>query len=81
MILLTPYVAFIFGVAMMAKALHLYSETRPQTIQSREWKRMLLIWAVLALPSLAQAQAVDRPVECVGVQYKVTFALVGDESA
>jgi hypothetical protein len=59
MILLTPYLAFFLGVAMMVKALHLYSEPRLQSTRSREWKRVLLIWTVPALPSLGQAQAVD----------------------
>ena len=59
MILLTPYVAFVLGGAMMARALHLYSGTCPQMMRSGEWRRMVLIWTVLALPSLAQAQVVD----------------------
>lgn len=59
MILMTPYVAFVLGVAMMAKALHLYSETRPQTAESNWRKMALLFLATLSLPSLAHAQAVD----------------------
>jgi hypothetical protein len=59
MILMTPYVAFVLGVAMMLRALHLYSETRPQTAQSNQRKFALLLCMSLALPSLAHAQAVD----------------------
>ena len=61
MILITPYVAFVLGVAMMARALHLYSETRPQPAQSNWRKIALLLIATLTLPSLAhaQGQAVD----------------------
>jgi hypothetical protein len=59
MILMTPYVAFVLGVAMMARALHLYSETRPQTAESNWRKMALLFFATLSLPSLAHAQAVD----------------------
>jgi hypothetical protein len=56
---LTPYVAFSLGVAMMMRALHLYSESRPQTPVS-SWQK-LAVWfgAMLAWPTLAHAQAVD----------------------
>src|SRR5215210_2856811 len=59
MILITPYVAFVLGVAMMLRALHLYSETRPQTAESNRRKFALLLCMSFALPSLAHAQAVD----------------------
>ena len=59
MILLTPYVAFVLGVAMMMRALHLYSETRPQTAENN-WRKIALIFlATLTMPSLVHAQAVD----------------------
>ena len=59
MILMTPYLAFVLGVAMMWRALHLYCETRPQTAESTWRKAGLLFFATLALPSLAHAQGVD----------------------
>ena len=59
MILVTPYVAFVLGVAMMLRALHLYSETRPQSADNSWRKFALLVGASLALPSLVHAQAVD----------------------
>lgn len=59
LILITPYVAFGVGAAMMARALHLYCETRPQTAESAWRKVAFLFIATLALPSLAHAQAVD----------------------
>jgi len=59
MILVTPYVAFVLGVAIMMRALHLYSETRPQTAESTWRKVALLFCATLALRSLAHAQTVD----------------------
>ncbi len=60
LITMTPYVALTLGVAMMARALHLYSESRPQTAESNQRRRMtLLIFTALAVPTLAHAQAVD----------------------
>lgn len=59
LILITPYLAFGVGVAMMARALHLYWESRPQMRESVWRKAVLLLAATLALPTLAHAQAVD----------------------
>lgn len=59
MILMTPYLAFILGVAMMMRALHLYSETRTQNAGSTWRKAALLFCAMLALPSMANAATVD----------------------
>lgn len=56
---ITPYLAFGVGVAMMARALHLYWDSRPQTRESGWRKAVLLLAATLALPTLAHAQAVD----------------------
>jgi hypothetical protein len=54
-----PYVALVLGVAMIARALHLYSESRPPTAESNRRKLRFLYFATLALPSLAHAAAVD----------------------
>jgi len=56
---LTPYVAFVLGVAMMMRALHLYSANRPNL--PHDYRRRAALWfaAVLAWPTLAHAQAVD----------------------
>jgi hypothetical protein len=59
LILITPYLAFGLGVAMMARALHLYWNFRPQTREGGWRKAVLLLAATLALPTLAHAQAVD----------------------
>lgn len=56
---LTPYVAFVLGVAMMMRALHLYSVTRPHTPHDQRRRAGLWFAAILAWPSLAHAQAVD----------------------
>ncbi len=59
LILLTPYVALALGAAMLARALHLNSELRPQsteTIRNRMW---FLFAATLAWPTLVQAATVD----------------------
>lgn len=59
MILIAPYLAFGLGAAMMARALHLCSEIRPQAAESNRRKLALLLLSALALPTLAHAQAVD----------------------
>jgi hypothetical protein len=59
LIVATPYVALTLGVAMMVRALHLYSESRPQTAKNSRRKRALLLFTALAVPTLAQAQSVD----------------------
>jgi hypothetical protein len=59
LILITPYMAFGLGVTLIARALHLYSIIQPHAPVS-DWKRrVLLVVAALALPTLAQAQTVD----------------------
>ncbi len=59
LILVTPYVAFVLGVAMMMKALHLYLETHPNAAE-RNWRKTAFLFAaLLAVPSLANAQGVD----------------------
>jgi len=55
----TPYAASALGVAMMARALHLHSESRPQTADGNQRKLTLVLSVALAMPSLAQAAAVD----------------------
>ena len=40
LILVTPYVALVLGAAMMAKALHLYSESRPQTADGNSRRKL-----------------------------------------
>ena len=60
LILVTPYVALVLGAAMMAKALHLYSESRPQTADGNSRRKLALLFlTALAMPTLAHAQAVD----------------------
>ncbi len=55
----TPYVFWVLGVAMMARALHLYSESCPPTAAGNRRKQTFLLLTALALPSLANAAAVD----------------------
>lgn len=59
LITVIPCVALVIGAAMMAKALHLYSENRRQSTNNTWRKQALLLVGALALPSLAHAQAVD----------------------
>ncbi len=59
LILVTPYVVLGLGVALMARALHLYSASRPNSTEGNSRKMLLIFLATLALPTLAQAQAVD----------------------
>ena len=59
LITVTPYVALTLGAAMMVKALHLHSESRPQTAENNRRKLALLFFTALAVPTLAHAQAVD----------------------
>lgn len=59
MILITPYAAFVLGVAMMMKALHLCCQPTSRTA-ANSWRNCALLFgATLALPSLAYAQTVD----------------------
>ena len=58
-ILVMPYAMLVLGVAMMARALHLYSENRPQTAEGSRRRLALLFLTAMAMPSLAQAAAVD----------------------
>jgi hypothetical protein len=79
---MTPYLAFGLGAAMMARALHLYSEARPQSVESNWSKLVLLLCATLALPSLAQAAAVDLKTatesgNAIIMYLSGTFAAVG----
>lgn len=82
MILITPYLAFGLGAAMLGRALHLYSEIRPQSVEGN-WRRLMLLFcATLALPSLAQAAAVDLKTatesgNAIIMYLSGTFAAVG----
>ncbi|AHF89879.1 hypothetical protein OPIT5_06220 [Opitutaceae bacterium TAV5] len=57
LILVTPYLAFVCGVALMARALHLW-EKEPREVGTRGvWRKLVLMAvAVLAMPNLAHAQ-------------------------
>jgi len=82
LILITPYVAFGLGVAMMAWALHLHLESRPHTAEGNQRKTLLLFWATLALPALAQAASVDLKTatesgNAIIMYLSGTFAAVG----
>ena len=56
---LAPYAAFAAAVIMMARALQLYSETKPSTAHGNSRKLTLLLFAALTMPSMAHAAAVD----------------------
>ena len=82
LILVTPYVALGLGVAMIAWALHLYSETRPHAVPTNWRKRLLLLTTAVALPSLARAAAVDLKTatesgNAIIMYLSGTFAAVG----
>ncbi|MFT3868419.1 MAG: hypothetical protein QM715_07970 [Nibricoccus sp.] len=54
-----PYVALVVGSVLLAKALHLYSANRLQVVSGDRRKQMLMAFAVIAIPTLSHAQAVD----------------------
>lgn len=82
LILVTPYLAFVCGVAMMMWALHLWEmEARRHVGSFHGRKLMLLVGSVLALPTLAHAQVDLRTATESGnaiIMYlSGTFAAVG----
>lgn len=82
LILLTPYVALALGAAMLARALHLYSEKRPQSAESNQRRMWFLFAATLSWPTLAQAASVDLKTatesgNAIIMYLSGTFAAVG----
>lgn len=82
LILLTPYVALVLGAAMLARALHLYSESRPQSAEGNQRRALFLWFAVFAWPTLAQAASVDLKTatesgNAIIMYLSGTFAAVG----
>ena len=82
LVFMTPYLASTLGAAMLTKALHLFLETRAQRIQNQWRKVMLLVFAILALPSMMQAAAVDLRTatesgNAIIMYLSATFAAVG----
>ncbi len=82
LILLTPYVALALGVAMLARALHLYSESRPHSADSNQRRALFMWFAVLAWPTFAQAASVDLKTatesgNAIIMYLSGTFAAVG----
>ncbi len=82
LILVTPYAALVCGVAMMARALHLW-EKEVHTADARSnWRKfVLIVGAVLSMPTLAHAQVDLRTAAESGnaiIMYlSGTFAAVG----
>jgi hypothetical protein len=82
LILVTPYLAFVCGAAMMARALHLWEkEVRRDGGPSHGGKFVLLAGMILAAPTLAHAQVDLRTATESGnaiIMYlSGTFAAVG----
>lgn len=82
LILVTPYAAFVCGVAMMTRALHLWEkEPRAVEAQGMRKKLVLVVGTVLAMPTLAHAQVDLRTATESGnaiIMYlSGTFAAVG----
>ena len=82
LILLTPYVALALGAAMLARALHLYSEKRPQSAESNQRRLWFLFAATLSWPTLGQAASVDLKTatesgNAIIMYLSGTFAAVG----
>lgn len=80
--LVTPYLAFVCGVAMMLRALHLWDQEPCATESRSTWKKWLLVVsAALAMPTLAHAQVDLRTATESGnaiIMYlSATFAAVG----
>ena len=79
---MTPYLASTLGAAMLTKALHLVLDSRVQRVQSHWRKVVLLVFAILAAPSFAQAAAVDLRTatesgNAIIMYLSATFAAVG----
>lgn len=82
LILAAPYVVLTLGVAMLARALHLYSESRPQLAEGNRNRLVILFAAALAWPTLAQAASVDLKTatesgNAIIMYLSGTFAAVG----
>ncbi|HVZ65041.1 MAG TPA: hypothetical protein VG838_13405 [Opitutaceae bacterium] len=82
LILLAPYVTLALGAAMLARALHLYSDLRPQSAEGNRNRLMMLFAATLAWPTLAQAASVDLKTatesgNAIIMYLSGTFAAVG----
>jgi hypothetical protein len=82
LVLMTPYLASTLGAAMLTKALHLSLESQAQRAQSHWRKAALLVFAILSLPTLAQAAAVDLRTatesgNAIIMYLSATFAAVG----
>lgn len=59
LVLITPYVAFALGAAMMLRAYHLHFQSRPQQAENHWRKLALMIGISLAVPSMAHAAVAD----------------------
>ncbi|MFT3783706.1 MAG: hypothetical protein QM790_16965 [Nibricoccus sp.] len=59
LIQVVPGVVLAIGSVLLAKALHLYSANRLQVVSGDRRKQMLTALAVIAIPTLSHAQAVD----------------------
>jgi len=59
LVLITPYVASCLGAAMLLRALHLNSQSRPQDVESN-WRKFALLFGMsLVLPTMVQAAQAD----------------------
>jgi hypothetical protein len=82
LVLMTPYLASTLGAAMLTKALHLFLESQVTRVQNPWRKAALLVIAILSLPTLAQAAAVDLRTatesgNAIIMYLSATFAAVG----
>lgn len=82
LMLVTPYLAFVCGVAMMARALHLWAKEPSAAVpRGGRVKPVLAVAGLLAIPTLAQAQVDLRTATESGnaiIMYlSGTFAAVG----
>ena len=82
LVLMTPYLASTLGAAMLTKALRLFLESQAQRVQNPWRKAALLVFAILSLPTLAQAAAVDLRTatesgNAIIMYLSATFAAVG----
>ena len=82
LILAAPYVVLALGAAMLARALHLYSEIRPQSAEGNRSRLAILFAVTLIWPTLAQAASVDLKTatesgNAIIMYLSGTFAAVG----
>lgn len=82
LLLVTPYLALMFGAGFLLRALHLLEKATPATRPRRYWRKFTLVASsALLAPSLAHAQAdlitATESGNAIIMYLSATFAAVG----